>query len=129
MVTPLPRHQSYGLLKLAVATVRRVPVLTGVDIANIVGRRRVEHVVLTDGRTIECDTIIFTGSWIPDHELARRSGLTMNPIIKGPRVDTTFRTSRQGVYAIGNLVHQVTAADRCALDGKAVAAEIANAIS
>lgn len=124
MVTPLPRHQTYGVLKLATATLHRVPVITGVDIAEIVGRRRVEHVVLTDGRTIECDTIVFTGCWIPDNELARTGGLTMNPTIKGPLVDKKFRTSRDGVFAIGNLVHQVAAADRCALDGKAVAAEV-----
>ena len=48
----------------------------------------------------------------------------MNPTIKGPLVDKTFRTSREGVFAIGNLVHRVSAADRCALDGKAVAAEV-----
>ena len=112
MVTPLPRHQSYAVLKLATATRHRVPVLTGVDVAEIVGRRRVEHVVLTDGRIIDCDTVVFTGCWIPDHELARRSGLTINATIKGPAVDTTFRTSRDGVFAIGNLVHDVAAADR-----------------
>jgi thioredoxin reductase len=129
MVTPLPRHQSYGVLKVAAATLRRVPVITGVDIAEIVGRRRVERVVLTDGRTIECDTVVFTGDWIPDHELARRSGLTMNPTTRGPSVDTTFRTSRDNVFAIGNLVHKVASADRCALDGKAVAAEVVRSIS
>jgi thioredoxin reductase len=129
MVTPLPRHQSYGVLKLAAATLRRVPVLTGVDIAEIVGRRRVERVVLTNGRTIECDTVVFTGDWIPDHELARRSGLTMNPAINGPSVDAAFRTSRDNVFAIGNLVHKVASADRCALDGKTVAAEVVRSIS
>jgi thioredoxin reductase len=129
MVTALPRHQSYGVLKVATASVRRVPVLTGVDVAEIVGRRRVEQIVLTDGRRIECDTVIFTGDWIPDNELARRSGLAMQPTIKGPVVDDAFRTSRANVFAIGNLVHKVATADRCALDGKAVAAEIANAFS
>lgn len=129
MVTPLPRHQSYRVLRLAAATARRVPVLTGVDIAEIVGRRRVEHVVLTDGRTIECDTVVFTGDWIPDNELARHSGLTMNPEIKGPSVDAAFRTSRDRVFAIGNLVHKVATADRCALDGEAVAAEVVTSIS
>ncbi|MEY2580543.1 MAG: hypothetical protein QOE09_392 [Ilumatobacteraceae bacterium] len=124
MVTPLPRHQSYGMIKLAAATVRRVPVLTGVDIAEIIGRRRVESVALTDGRVIECDTVVFTGSWIPDHELARRSHLAMDPDVKGPVVDDSFRTSREDVFAIGNLVHRVAAADRCALDGKSVAARI-----
>ena len=95
------------------------------DIAEIVGRRRVEHVVLTDGRRIECDTVVFTGDWIPDNELARSSGLLMDPTIKGPSVDTDFRTSRDNVFAIGNLVHKVAAADRCALDGRAVAATVA----
>ena len=129
MITPLPRHQSYGVLKLAAATVRRVPVLTGVDVAEIVGRRRVERVVLTNGRTIACDAVVFTGDWIPDNELARRSGLAMNPAIKGPAVDAAFQTSRDHVFAIGNLVHRVASADRCALDGKAVAAEVARSIS
>jgi thioredoxin reductase len=129
MVTPLPRHQSYGVLKLAAASLRRIPVLTNVDVAEIVGRRRVERVVLTDGRSIACDTVIFTADWIPDNELARRSGLTVDPVVKGPIVDAAFRSSRAGVFAIGNLVHQVAAADRCALDGKAVAAEVVRSIS
>jgi thioredoxin reductase len=129
MVTPLPRHQSYGVVKLAAASLRRVPVLTGVDVAEIIGRRRVEHVMLTDGRQIDCDTVVFTGCWIPDNELARRSGLTMNPAIKGPTVDATFRTSREDVFAIGNLVHRVAAADRCALDGKAVAAAVVRSLA
>ncbi|HEX3090098.1 MAG TPA: NAD(P)/FAD-dependent oxidoreductase [Ilumatobacteraceae bacterium] len=124
MVTALPRHQSYEVLRLATATVRRVPVMTDVDVAEIVGRRRVEQVVLTNGRRIECDTVIFTGDWIPDNELARRSGLQMQPRLKGPLVDDAFRTSRESVFAIGNLVHKVAAADRCALDGKAVVNEI-----
>ena len=129
MVTPLSRHQSYGVLKLAAATVRRVPVLTDAGVAEIIGRRRVERVVLTNGRRIECDTVVFTGDWIPDNELARRSGLKMEPTLKGPVVDDAFRTSRDNVFAIGNLVHKVAAADRCALDGKTVAAEVVRSIS
>jgi thioredoxin reductase len=129
MVTPLPRHQSYGVLKIATASLRRVPVLTNVDVAEIVGRRRVERAVLTNGRRIECDTVVFTGDWIPDNELARSSGLEMEPTIKGPVVDSTFRTSRDTVFAIGNLVHKAATADRCARDGKAVAAEVVTAFS
>jgi thioredoxin reductase len=129
MVTPLPRHQSIWPLKLVAATARRVPVLTGVEIAEIVGRHRVEHVLLTDGRSIECDTVVFTGDWIPDNELARRSGMTMSPTINGPVVDASFRTSRPAVFAIGNLVHRVASADRCALDGKTVAAAVARSMA
>jgi thioredoxin reductase len=124
MVTPLPHHQSYGALKFAAASMRRVPVLTNAGVAAIVGRRRVEQVVLTNGRRLECDTVVFTGDWIPDNELARSSGLEMDAAIKGPVVDDAFRTSRANVFAIGNLVHKASTADRCALDGKAVATEI-----
>ncbi|HEY7628838.1 MAG TPA: FAD-dependent oxidoreductase [Ilumatobacteraceae bacterium] len=124
MVTDLPRHQSYAVLKLATATVRRVPLFTGVEIAEIDGHGRVERVVLTDGRSIDCDTVVFTGDWIPDHELARREGLVIDPQFKGPVVDAEFRTSRDGVFAVGNLVHRVAAADRCAIDGRRAAASI-----
>jgi len=126
MITPHSRHQSYAAIRLATATVRRVPVITGVDIAEIVGRRHVERVVLSDGRSIDCDTVVFTGDWIPDNELARRLGLAMNPAVNGPVVDASFRTSRPDIFAIGNLVHRVAAADRCALDGRAVAATVAS---
>jgi thioredoxin reductase len=129
MITSAPGHQSYAVLKLATATLRRVPVLTGVDIAEIVGRRHVERVVLTDGRSIACDTVVFTGGWIPDHELARRSGLRIDPTFKGPAVDQAFRTSRDGVFAIGNLAHRVVSADRCALDGRAVAAAVVRSLA
>ena len=129
MVTHLAHHQSLGIIKLVTASWRRVPVLTGVEIAEIVGRRRVERIVLSDGRTIACDTVVFTGDWIPDNELARHIGLTMNPTIKGPVVDNVFRTSRNGVFAIGNLVHRVAAADRCARDGRAVAAEVVRSLA
>jgi len=129
MVTPQPRHQTYAVLKFVAASARRVPVLTGIDIAAIVGRKRITHVELTDGRRIECDTVVFTGDWIPDHELARRSDLAMDPAIKGPLVDASFRTSRDDVFAIGNLVHKVATADRCALDGRVVAAAVIGSIA
>jgi len=124
MVTPLPRHQTYVPLRLATAGRHRVPVLTGVDVAEIIGRRRVEAVVLTDGRRIECDTVVFTGDWVPDHELARSAGLPMLPAAKSPVVGEGWHTEQRGVFAIGNLVHPAETAEVCALDGRAVAAHV-----
>lgn len=121
MVTPLPRHQTYAPLRWATATRHRIPVRTGVDVAGIVGRRRVEAVELTDGSRIACDTVVFTGDWIPDHELARQAGCTMLPVAKAPAVTSGFCTTIPGVFAIGNLVHPAETADVCALDGRAVA--------
>ncbi|MEQ1701480.1 MAG: FAD-dependent oxidoreductase, partial [Ilumatobacteraceae bacterium] len=124
MTTPLPRHQTYAPLALATARRHRVPVLTGVDVAEIVGRTRVEAVVLTDGTRLACDTVVFTGDWVPDHELARTGGLPMAAGSKSPIIDGGWRTEQRGVFAIGNLVHPAETADVCALDGRAAAAHV-----
>ena len=94
-------------------------------VARIAGRRRVEAVELTDGRRIECDTVVFTGDWVPENELARRAGLTTVPGSLAPVVDGALRTERPGVFAAGNLLHGAETADVCALDGRHVAAAVA----
>lgn len=125
MVTSLPRHQSTPLLRHATATRHRVPLLTGVEIAAIEGRGRVSAVVLTDGRRLSCDTVVFTGDWVPDHELAYRAGLAITQGARSPAVTAGFATSVPGVFAAGNLVHPAEAADMCALDGRAAARSVA----
>ncbi len=122
LVTPEVRHQSYGLLRVATATRHRVPVLTGTSLAAIRGRGRVESVELMDHetgatRTLACDTVVFTGDWVPDHELARRGGLTIDPGTRAPRVDGGLRTSTPGVFAAGNLLHGAETASVCAASG------------
>ena len=124
MVTPLPRHQTFPPLWMATAGRHRVPLITGADIAEIVGRERVEAVVLTDGRRISCDTVVFTGGWIPEHELARLGGLAMDPGTRGPRLDGAFRTSRPGVFAAGNLLRGAETAGLSALEGRRAAGQM-----
>jgi hypothetical protein len=70
---------------------------------------------------IPCDTVVFTGDWIPDHELARWGDLVMDPGTQGPSVAADLSTSRPGVFAVGNLVHPVLTADLAALGGAHVA--------
>ena len=123
MVTPLPRPDANPWLRRLTAGRLRVPVLKGVDVAEIVGRRRVEAVVLSDRRRIECDTVVVTGDWVPEYELPRLAGLTMRPD-RAPVVDGEFRTSQPGVFAIGNLVHPARASGICALDGRHVAVPV-----
>jgi FAD dependent oxidoreductase len=98
-------------------------------VSRIIGRDRVQAVELlhlADGRrrTFACDTVVFTGSWIPDHELARLRGLEIDPGHNGPVVDAALRTSADGVFAAGNLLHPVDTADVAALDGQHVSAEV-----
>jgi hypothetical protein len=94
------------------------------------GRARVDEVELTDletgaTRTIECDTVVFTADWIPDHELAVMGGLQMDAGTRGPAVDAALRTSREGVFAAGNLLHGAEPADVAALSGRHAAATAA----
>ena len=127
MTTTYPSPESYAVFNIA----GRSPIL-GVDVATrtrvtrIIGKpalQAVEIESLDTGqrRIINCDTLVLTGDWIPDHELARSAGLDMDPKTLGPVVDTALRTSRPGVFAIGNLIHPVDTADIAALDGQHVA--------
>ncbi|MEU0561370.1 FAD-dependent oxidoreductase [Dactylosporangium sp. NPDC006015] len=102
-----------------------VPVLTRTRVTAVNGHGRVESVDIEDLRTgrrhrVPCDTVVLTGDWIPEHELARTGGLALDPGTRGPRVDTTLATSVPGVFAAGNLLHPVDTADLAALDGRHV---------
>jgi hypothetical protein len=101
-----------------------VPVSTRTRVVRIIGRDRVTAVeVERDGRRrlVECDTVVFSADWIPDHELARLHGIELDAGTLGPLVDTALRTSRPGIFAAGNLLHPVDTADVAALDGRQVA--------
>ena len=126
MVTELPRHQIYFPYLPAkwyfADLAARTPVVTGARVSNIVGGTRVEGVEIThlaseQREMLACDTVVFTGDWIPEHELARLSGLTLDPGTRGPQVDAGFRTSARGVFAAGNLLRGAETADTCALEG------------
>ena len=130
MVTEYPAHQTYAPLAWFAAGRRGVPILTGARVAAIRGRDRVDGVDLADVATgarlaIACDTVVFTGDWIPDHELARRGALAMDGASRAPRVDQAGRTSARGVFACGNLVHAAETADVAALGGRGVARSVA----
>jgi hypothetical protein len=104
-------------------------VLTDSTLARITGRARVEavevaHRVSGEIRVIDCDTVVFTGDWIPDHELARSGGLSIDPGTRGPQIDARFRTSAVGVFAAGNVLHGAETAGTAALEGRACAASV-----
>jgi len=126
MTTVYPSSEAYAAFRIPGKLLIRGPVLGRTRLVSITGSDRVQAAVvehLDTGRrtTIDCDTVVFTGDWIPDHELARSGQLEMDPATRGPIVDTGLRTSRPGVFAVGNLLHPVDAADSAALDGRHVA--------
>lgn len=133
LVTEYERQQSYAAFRLGAALRWRVPVWTGSAIGLVAGRGRLAGVEVADVRTgaarfVPCEVVVFTGDWIPDHELARRAGLAMDPGTRGPVVDTRLETSAPGVFAAGNLVHAAETADIAALSGRHAARHIAAAL-
>jgi len=129
MTTVYPHSEAYAAFRIPGKLLIRGPVLGRTRLVSITGKDRVEAAVvenLDTGRriTIDCDTVVFTGDWIPDHELARSGELAMDPATRGPVVDTGLRTSRPGVFAVGNLLHPVDTAAGAALDGRRVGAAV-----
>jgi NADPH-dependent 2,4-dienoyl-CoA reductase/sulfur reductase-like enzyme len=82
---------------------------------NIYGRDRVEGIeaapiengaLVTDKAfKIPCDTVLLSVGLVPENELSRNAGVTINPMTNGPWVDSYLMTSVPGVFACGNVLH------------------------
>lgn len=131
MVTELPRHQTVPPFAWATRLGLRVPLRTSSRVSALHGHGRLEAVGVEDLVTgaierVEADTVVFTGDWMPDHELARRMALMIDPATRGPRTDGWGRTSMAGVVAAGNLVHPGETAGIAALGGRAAGRRLAD---
>ncbi|MFI8962826.1 FAD-dependent oxidoreductase [Streptomyces sp. NPDC053493] len=104
------------------------PVLRGARVVELVGRGRLTGVLVrgADGRTglLRCDTVVFTGDWLPDHELARSGGVLLDPATRGPSVDPGLHSSVPGVFAAGNLLRGVEPAAVAAAEGRSAATAV-----
>jgi Pyridine nucleotide-disulphide oxidoreductase len=130
LVTELPKHQSLAAFRAGAAVRYRAPVWSRTAITGIRGGERVESVEIThldsgNTRSVDCDLVIFTADWIPDHELAVMAGCELDHGSLGPLVDQALRTTSHGVFAAGNLLHPAETADICGLDGRHVAPSVA----
>jgi len=115
LVTDHPRAQTFRLFDLLARVGLRVPVWTRTSVAGVYGRDRVDRVLVRgpggEERAVDVDTVVFTGDFIPDNELARRSGLSIDAGTRGPASEADGTTSVEGIFATGNLVHPVETAD------------------
>ena len=135
IITDLSHHQLYLPVFLPAKVfyadlLARTAILTNTRILNILGTQRVEGIEVMDldsGKPefIECDTVVFTGDWIPENELARRGSVQTGNPSSGPQVDPYFRASQPGIFAAGNLLRGVETADWAALEGRGAARFIA----
>jgi NADPH-dependent 2,4-dienoyl-CoA reductase/sulfur reductase-like enzyme len=129
MTTELPRHQSFAAFHLGARVRHGTRLLTLTAVKRIIGEGRLRAVDLESLHTgevtrVECDLLILTADWIPDHELAVLAGADLDPGTRGPAVDAAFHTSRPGLFASGNLLHGAEPADIAALSGRRAAAAV-----
>lgn len=132
MVTEFPRAQTYGPAHWWIAGRNRIPLLTNSTVKRVIGKDRVSGIEVHNHvgeRTVECDTIVFTGDWIPDHEFCRTANVQLNPHTKGPDVDQALRTLTPGIFACGNLLRGAETADVASLEGTHAARSITDYLS
>ena len=75
-----------------------IEVFLNSGVRSIVGARQVEGVEFRNGRTIDCDTVIFATGIQPNIELARAGGVKVS---RGIVVNDQLQTNRPHVFAIG----------------------------
>lgn len=92
-----------------------IPLQLSRTISKVYGSRRVEAVesVMVDENfkpiegtreIIPCDTLLLSVGLIPENELSKKAGLTIDPVTGGPYVDESLQTSVPGIFAAGNVV-------------------------
>ncbi len=95
LVTNHRRSQTFRAFDLVTRAGLRVPVWCQTEVVGVDGRDRVERVHLRgrggEEREVAVDTVVFTGDFVPDNELARLAGLSVDPARAAPPVQTTAR--------------------------------------
>ncbi len=76
--------------------------LTGVTLAQVDHDRRP---VPGTEEEYSCDTLLLSVGLIPENELSKNAGVSLNPATSGPVVDESFQTSVGGIFACGNVLH------------------------
>ena len=54
---------------------------------------------------VACDTVLFSVGLLPENELTRKAGITIDPVTNDPAVNQYMQTSAPAVFACGNVVH------------------------
>ncbi len=93
-----------------------IPLYLQHTVVDIEGKDRVEAVTIArvDDRykpikgtekRFDCDTLLLSVGLIPENELSKSAGITLDRITAGPNVNEAMETSVEGIFACGNVVH------------------------
>ena len=76
--------------------------LTGVTIARVDEQRRP---IPDTARVVPCDTLLLSCGLIPENELTRECGISLDRVTNGAVVDGDRETEIEGIFACGNVLH------------------------
>lgn len=76
--------------------------VTGVTIAEVDENRKP---IPGTEEYYSCDTLLLSVGLIPENELTRGIGASMNQVTSGPEVNDHLQTGIEGVFACGNVLH------------------------
>ena len=128
MVEPGERILSFPIAGPIARVLFGVSIRLRTSVEDIFGREKVEGIVVRgpEGKeTIACDSVVFTGDFVPDAPLVRASNIEIDPYTGGPVIDQMMRTSMSGVFAAGNLLRPVETSGVAALEGARAGACVA----
>ena len=105
-----------------------IPLFLRHTITKIEGHERVEGVriaqvddhlnpIANTEKHFAVDTILFSIGLIPENALSEEAKLLIDPATRGPKVDESFQTSIQGIFACGNVLHVHDVVDFVAQEG------------
>jgi thioredoxin reductase len=132
MICEEKKHQTVIGVPTLLRLIYRFKLHTSTKLLEIQGDKRVTGALLEkNGRkwVESVDTIIFTGDWIPDHELARKADIAIDSRYKSPVVGKDHQVAGSNIYSIGNLILPIKAADQCALEARKIAKIIAKRLN
>lgn len=109
-----------------------IPLLLSHTVAEIHGENRVEGVTVVEVDAgwnpivgtetfIACDTLLLSVGLIPENELTKMAGVSLDPWTAGPRVTEFLETNIQGIFSCGNVLHVNDYVDAVSTEGEIAA--------
>ena len=105
-----------------------IPLYLSHTVTDVIGKGRIEQVVVSrvdenkvpipgSQITFDCDTLLLSVGLIPENELSREAGITLDPRTNGPVVDEHMQTTLSGIFACGNVLHVHDLVDYVSMEG------------
>ncbi|MGD2125818.1 MAG: NAD(P)/FAD-dependent oxidoreductase [Desulfobacteraceae bacterium] len=109
-----------------------IPLLLNHTVSEIHGDKRVDGVTIAEvdsswnpiqgtEQLVECDTLLLSVGLIPENELSKMAGISIDPKTGGPFVNDLLETNVKGIFSCGNVLHVNDLVDNVSIEGEIAA--------